>query len=391
MKTNVSFLGVVATLAVVVTDGRAQPASALRKVEDITIYRNERFYSAFPSIVRRPDGELIVAFRRAPERRLLGETKYSHTDPNSYLVLTRSKDSGKSWSAPSIFYAHDFGGSQDPCLVQLNDGLLVCASYGWASISPEATAKMKQPMSVNSGKFVFLGGYLVRSRDGGATWGPTILPPHVETEGFFDPHGEPIRAYNRGAMTEGRDGRLYWVVAVNPPVKPARTENHLLISEDKGVTWKYSCPVAQDEKVTFNEASIYETPKGVLVAFMRTAGFNDHLCVARSTDGGKSFQTWRDTGWQGHPAHALRLPDNRVLLVYGYRHKPFGIRARVLDAECTNVANAPEIVLRDDGGMTDLGYPWSTMISDKRAMVVYYFNRDANAPRSIEGTIVEVN
>ena len=90
--------------------------------------------------------------------------------------------------------------------------------------------------------------------------------------------------------------------------------------------------------MTFNETSLYETPKGDLVAFLRTADFNDHTAVARSTDHGKSFQPWQDAGWQGHPHYALRLPDKRVLLVYGYRHAPFGIRARVLDAECTNFA-----------------------------------------------------
>src|SRR5947207_1951304 len=69
-----------------------------RKVQDIVIYKNEKFYSAFPSIVRRPNGELLVAFRRAPERRAFGEASTSHTDPNSYLVLVRSTDEGKTWS-----------------------------------------------------------------------------------------------------------------------------------------------------------------------------------------------------------------------------------------------------------------------------------------------------
>jgi hypothetical protein len=78
-----------------------------------------------------------------------------------------------------------------------------------------------------------------------------------------------------------------------------------------------------------------------------------------------------------------------VLLVYGYRHAPFGIRARVLDAECTNAESADEIVLRDDGGNTDLGYPWATMITDQRALVVYYFNK-ANGPRHIAGTFIEL-
>jgi hypothetical protein len=111
--------------------------------------------------------------------------------------------------------------------------------------------------------------------------------------------------------------------------------------------------------------------------------------VARSSDHGKSFQKWQDMGFQGNPFYALRLPDSRALLVYGYRHPPFGIRARVLDPEGTNIATAPEVVLREDGGGVDLGYPWATMISPDRALVVYYFNR-ADGPRTIEGTVVQV-
>jgi hypothetical protein len=64
-----------------------------------------------------------------------------------------------------------------------------------------------------------------------------------------------------------------------------------------------------------------------------------------------------------------------MLLIYGYRHKPFGVRARVLDAECTNLASSEEMVLRDDGGTVDLGYPWATMVSKSRVLVVYYFNK----------------
>ena len=116
---------------------------------------------------------------------------------------------------------------------------------------------------------------------------------------------------------------------------------------------------------------------------------NDHLVVARSKDRGKSFQKWEDGGFQGHPFYALRLPDKRVLLVYGYRHKPYGIRARILDAECTQLAAAPEIVLREDGGGVDLGYPWATMVSNDRALVVYYFNQN-DGPRTIEGTFLQV-
>jgi sialidase-1 len=368
----------------------AQTGSAgVRKLEDTVIYKDDKFYSSFPSIVRRPDRELLVAFRRAPERRLLGERGTTHTDPNSYLVLVRSRDDGKTWSQdPELIYANPFGGSQDPCMVQLRDGSILCASYGWALLQADAAAKIKD--GYRHGNFVFLGGYLVRSRDGGHSWQGPIIPPPTPGETVFGPFGQPVPAYNRGAMCQGKDGKLYWVVASKTSTVPGKPGTHLFISSDQGDTWAYSCPVAADEKVTFNETSLYETPEGTLLAFMRTAGFDDHTAVARSTDHGKSFQHWEDAGFQGHPHHALRLPDHRVLLVYGYRHKPFGVRARVVDAECTNLTSAPEIVLRDDGGNGDLGYPWATMLSEHRALVVYYFNA-GDGTRHIAGTLLAID
>ncbi len=366
----------------------SKPAPTIRKGKDLVVYRDDKFYSAFPSIVRRRDGELIVAFRRAPERRLLGEKNVSHTDANSYLVLVRSRDDGLTWSpTPELIYAHPFGGSQDPCMLQLRDGTLVCTSYGWTLLNADYAARMTNASLQDS--FGFLGGYVLRSKDAGHSWQGPWLPPHVSSDPTTDIFGQPVAAYNRGAMCEGKDGRLYWVVAASTGPKPWRSETHLLISSDQGESWKYSSPVATDAKVQFNETSLYETPKGDLVAFLRTENFNDHTAIARSTDHGQSFQPWQDAGWQGHPHYALRLPDRRVLLVYGYRHAPFGIRARVLDAECTNFATAEEIVLRDDGGNGDLGYPWATMISKRQALVVYYFNQ-ANGPRYIAGTVVEI-
>ncbi len=368
----------------------AQPESAtgLRKEADIVIYEDPQFYSAFPSIVRRPSGELIVAFRRAPDRRRLGESGTTHTDPNSYLVLVRSTDNAATWTTdPELIYAHPFGGSQDPCMIQLRDGSIVCASYGWALLHPDAAAKVDS--TLRHGDFVFMGGYLLHSEDGGHSWqGPTLAPPAPGsvTNSVF---GKPAPAYNRGAMCEASDGTLYWAVASQSRLEPRLTEVHLMASKDGGKTWEYRCPIAQDAKASFNETSLYETPSGDLVAFIRTADFDDHTVIARSTDGGRSFQAWEDTGFQGHPHYALRLPDDRVLLVYGYRHEPYGIRARVLNAECTDASSADEIVLRDDGGNGDLGYPWATLMADGRILVVYYFNK-ADGLRHIAGTILSV-
>ena len=55
---------------------------------------------------------------------------------------------------------------------------------------------------------------------------------------------------------------------------------------------------------------------------------------------------------------------------YGYRHKPFGIRARILNAECIDFATAPEIVLREDGSNGDIGYTWLVQL-DKNHVLVF--------------------
>src|SRR5690606_24579515 len=348
--------------------------SGIRKVKDIIIYQDSLFYSSFPSVIKRPDGELIVAFRRAPNRKIFGEKGNSHVDPNSYLVRVGSFD-GEAWNKePQLIYAHPFGGSQDPCLLQLRDGTLLCTSYGWAFVREEKDTQLKEPV-FKAGGATFLGGYVLRSEDGAKTWNGPYYPPHIDSEINLTAIGQPLPAYNRGALHETKDGRVLWVVAASDSSPQKKTSNHLLISEDKGLSWKYSSPVAVDDSISFNEASIYETPKGDWVAFLRTANMSDQAVIARSVDEGKSFR-WESMGFQGHPLNVLRLPDDRILLTYGYRHPPFGIRARILNAECTDFATAPEFILRDDGGNSDIGYTWPVQWDKDRVLITYYYNVD---------------
>jgi sialidase-1 len=377
---------IISALFIISTDGKDLETPRIRKLKDIVIYKDPLFYSSFPSIVRRPDGNYIVAFRRAPDRKIFSEKGTSHVDPNSYLVMVHSTD-GEAWSKePELLYAHPFGGSQDPCLLQLKDGTLLCTSYGWAFVREDGIPDLKKPYA-EAGGAIFLGGYLLRSEDGGKKWLGPYYPPHIPPEINYSPTGVQLPAYNRGALYEAKDGRILWIVAAGTAAN--RSSVHLLTSIDKGQTWSYTCPVAQDDKVTFNETSVYQTPKGDIVAFMRTADFDDQACIARSADGGKSFGKWQPMGFQGHPLNALRLPDNRVLLTYGYRHKPFGIRARILNPECTDFAMASEIVLRDDGDNSDIGYSWPVLMNKNRVLVTYYFNKD-DGTRFIAGTILEI-
>ena len=395
MNQNINFPLVAILLLAVLSQATAgvRPGNAgsVKKVGDIVIYQDRQYYAAFPSLVVRPDGEILCAFRRAPDRRALWKAPgNTHTDANSYLVLVRSFDGGKSWTKePELISAHPLGGSQDPCMVQLRDGTIVCASYTWALIPPEGIDKL--PLrTFHSPTYAFMGGYIVRSENGGKTWSGPLVPMALPGNQALDALGNPLPAYNRGAMIERRDGHLSWVVVRTDRTSPNLLSIHLIDSADKGKTWTYACPVAEDPAVSFNETSLIETRKGDLVAFIRTEDFGGKAAYARSIDGGKSFAKWRDAGFIGHPFHALQLKDGRVFLVYGYRQPPFGIRAKLLNPDCTDIETAPEIVLRDDGGSGDIGYPWAALFPDGRVLVAYYFNI-GDGTRYIAATLVEID
>jgi hypothetical protein len=158
-----------------------------RKVKDIVIYDDDKFFAAFPSVVQQADGELLMAFRRAPNRRLMGGEKNSHVHPNSYLVSVRSPD-GENWTTePELMYAHDVGGSQDPCLLQLRDGTLLCTSYAWTFMSPETVSQLKAPVYESKPGVLLCGGYYLKSVDRGQNWQGLFYPQPLPSEVYHDP------------------------------------------------------------------------------------------------------------------------------------------------------------------------------------------------------------
>lgn len=385
MKRLVALL--LAVLLAIVFVSTAEPhKQGIKKVKDVVIYRDSMYYSAFPSVVKLDNGNLLVAFRRAPNRQMMGATRYRHIDPCSQLVSVTSSDGGYTWSSePQLMFAHPFGGSQDPCMIKLQNGDILCTSYLWIQLGEGLLDEYKGRI-VGDDNSSFAGGFLIRSTDEGKTWqGPINPGSPLPVENRNTVLGK-MPLYNRGALCQGNDGTIYWAVACDNP--QGGYSVYLVESKDNGTTWQFRSTIADATECSFNETSIIQTPRGDLVAFMRSFGLNDQACISRSTDGGNSF-TWSELGFQGHPINALQLPDSRWLITYGYRHEPYGIRACIMDSECR--AWSDEIVLRDDGGSTDLGYTWPVLIDDHHVMVVYYFNYEGNhGTRGIEGTILEI-
>jgi hypothetical protein len=91
-----------------------------------------------------------------------------------------------------------------------------------------------------------------------------------------------------------------------------------------------------------------------------------------SDDGGRTWGLVSRVNDFGAPGSLVRMQDGRLVMVYGYRLPHYGIRAAVSEDEGRTWG--PEIIVRDDGGSWDLGYPNAIESSKGRIMVVYYFN-----------------
>ncbi len=92
-----------------------------------------------------------------------------------------------------------------------------------------------------------------------------------------------------------------------------------------------------------------------------------------------------NTGYGGNPPTLKRLHDGRLCLTYGYRDMPYGIRARV--SEDSGATWDDEIILRDDAGNHDIGYPRTTQLPDGTLVTVYWLNDDPEGERYIAATL----
>ena len=131
---------------------------------------------------------------------------------------------------------------------------------------------------------------------------------------------------------------------------------------------------------------------GGIITTLRTrdaAGGNDSIDLMRSDDNGKSWSPVSTpapgTGAGGNPPAMIRLADGRICLTYGFRDSPFGIHAVL--SEDNGATWSKPLVLRDDGGNHDIGYPRSVQRADGQVVTVYYYNDSPDGERYIAATI----
>lgn len=328
-----------------------QAATPPPVMEHVVIFRDPNVYAVFPNVRYDPHtGRLSVSFSARVQR--------SHIDTKGATSLTMiSDDGGKTWQKGDPLPEKPFWGPE-------GRQIRVWGKW-WQEHPAEKRAELEQQ------------GYLVRdvrpsvvaictgimssiSRDQGKTW------QSREIEYPFMACLAP--GMNSLQLVDGTI--LFPVYGCQKPQD--KDSSWLLRSTDFGESWQF-IPVGVKPDLDLNEPAIIESNDGRLLIVMRTEKSRDHMWQAFSDDKGATWHSLKDTGVQGHPPDLLRLQDGRLLLSYGYRHPPFGIRA-VVSRDGGQTWDLQHIwALRSNGGGIDLGYPHSVQLADGTVVTVYYF------------------
>jgi len=163
-------------------------------------------------------------------------------------------------------------------------------------------------------------------------------------------------------------------------------------TQDGGVTWRLLSRIGPEPEGYAIMPSSVRLAGGALLTTIRclARGRPASIDAYRSADGGRQWEFLGAAAPNiggGNPPSLVLLRDGRLCLTYGYRARPWGVRARISRDEGRTWG--PEIVLRDDALNGDLGYPRSVQRPDGKMLTVYYFNGPKDEDRAIEATIWE--
>lgn len=330
-------------------------------------------YHGWPTLARRRDGELLLAFSGGRE---------THICPFGRVEWMRSKDNGVHWGWPQVLYDGPID-DRDAGVVETASGAILVTTFTSLAYEPVLARAQKarpgEPGAFTDAKLIDewqavhnrltaeqrkkeLGCYMLRSTDGGVTWSARYAVP------VNSPHGPVLLG----------DGRLLY------PGKALWDGGKVGVchSKDDGLTWEWLSAIMPrdgDDPQQYHELHAVEAQDGTIICHLRNHNRSHagETLQCESTDGGRTWTTLHPIGVWGLPSHLVRLRDGRLLMSYGHRRKPLGVQARLSKDNGRTWGDA--LILSADGISGDLGYP-STVECDDGTLVTVWYEARKDSP-----------
>lgn len=337
-----------------------EPAAVIHEIKVIS--RQPENYHGWPTVVRRKNGELLVVCSGGRER---------HVGPFGRVEMMRSHDDGKTWGWPCVLLDMEID-VRDAGIMETDKGTLLATTFTsyayldrlkseikrkkWSKEHIEAWQAAHDSIS-DEQRERLRGSWMLRSTDGGLTWS---APYDCLVD---SPHG-PIQ------LADGR--QLY----AGKEIGQGKGRVGVCQSADDGQTWTWLTDISSrpgdNVLKSYHELHAVEAADGRIIVQIRNHAKQNRneTLQTESCDGGKTWTVPHPIGVWGLPSHLLRLKDDRLLVTYGYRRKPFGNQARV--SEDNGRTWSEPITISDDGANVDLGYPSTVQLSDGSLLTVWY-------------------
>lgn len=299
--------------------------------------------------------------------------RMGHVCPFGKTLMYKSRNAGKTWSAPTII-EDSYLDDRDAGILYLGNGRMLATNF----VHPFEVYKKnyKSWIVESSGKFGYEmlemwsslkesdrqgGSFYMISEDFGETWSERKRIP------VSCPHG-PIKLSDGDILYIGKE--MY----SGGEEEPDTINAYISKPENIKFVKTGSCPKPDGyEWEKFHEPHCVQLESGRILAVYRSHIDDDGdyftMYKTYSDDKGKTWSKPEATGICGSPPHLLKLKDGRIILSYARRAKPYGIYARIIEKDGSF---GEDELLIDKADDSDIGYPASAELKNGEIVTVFY-------------------